>query len=288
MEKIDLGLPAFGGWQLFSDSIAPLLVRDPYGHKGTYGTALLIGGSETMPGSIQLAARAALRTGIGKLQVATVPTAQVGLIVNAPEAMILNQTTEAIQEMVSEVDVAGIGPGLTSESISDWTDLLFDQDIPVVLDAAALMRDSYPERKAAIVVTPHIGEFARMTNQSVQAVQDDLFGQASDYAMLHQVIVVLKAHVILIAKPEGGGYVVAGASSGLAKGGIGDTLFGLITSLLGQHKYYKQTSVEQLIAMGVSWYAQASKQLEQQIHPSGILATDVIEQLARVKNSHLI
>lgn len=288
LEKIDLGLPAFGGWQLFSESIAPLLTRDAYGHKGTYGTALLIGGSEHMPGSIQLAARAALRTGVGKLQVATVPTAQVGLIVNAPEAMVLDQTTEAIQEMITEVDVAGIGPGLASDSVSDWLDLLFDQDIPVVLDAGALIRDRYPERKAAIVITPHIGEFARMTNQSVQTVQDDLFEQASDYAMLHQVTVVLKAHVILIAKPDGGGYVVAGASSGLAKGGSGDTLFGLITSLLGQRKHYKQIPLERLIAMGVFWYAQASKHVEQRIHPSSITATDVIEQLGQVKNDDRI
>ncbi|ACB60331.1 carbohydrate kinase, YjeF related protein [Exiguobacterium sibiricum 255-15] len=284
LEKIDLGLPAFGGWQLMSESIAPLLTRDPYGHKGTYGTALLIGGSETMPGSIQLAARAALRSGVGKLQVATVPTAQVGLIMNAPEAMVLNQTTTAIQEMLDQVNVAGIGPGLTSDSISDWIELLFAQDIPVVLDAGALIRDSYPERKAEIVVTPHIGEFARMTKRTVREIQDDLFGQASEYAVLHQVIVVLKAHVILIATPEGGGYVINGASSGLAKGGSGDTLFGILTSLLGQKEYFKHIPVEQLIALGASWYAQASKQVEQQLHPSSIVATDVIDQLGRVKN----
>ncbi|MCT4780571.1 MULTISPECIES: bifunctional ADP-dependent NAD(P)H-hydrate dehydratase/NAD(P)H-hydrate epimerase [Exiguobacterium] len=283
LKKIDLGLPAFGGWSLYDESIEPLLTRNPYGHKGTYGTGLLIGGSETMPGSIQLATRAALRTGIGKLQVATVPSAQLGLIINAPEAMILDQTTETIQGIVTQVDVAGIGPGLSSEFTSEWIDLLLRQDIPVVLDASALIRDSYPERQAAIVVTPHIGEFARMTNQTVAEVQDDLFEQASAYAMLHQVIVVLKSHVILIAKPDGGGYVIAGASSGLAKGGSGDTLFGLITSLLGQRKHYQHFSIERLIAMGVSWYAQASKQVEQRMHPSSIVATDLIEQLGKVE-----
>lgn len=284
LEQIDLGLPAFGGWQLMTESIAPLLTRDPYGHKGTYGTALLIGGSETMPGSIQLAARAALRSGVGKLQVATVPAAQSGLIVNAPEAMVLEQTMTAIQEMMKQVDVVGIGPGLTSDSTADWVEFLLAQDVPVILDAGALIRDSYPERKEAIVVTPHIGEFARMTNQTVQEVQDDLFGQASEYAVLHQVIVVLKAHVILVATPEGGGYVINGASSGLAKGGSGDTLFGILTSLIGQKDYFKHISVEQLIALGASWYAQASKQVEQQLHPSSIVATDVIDQLGRVKH----
>ena len=203
---------------------------------------------------------------------------------NAPEAMVLNQTTTAIQEMLDQVNVAGIGPGLTSDSISDWIELLFAQDIPVVLDAGALIRDSYPERKAEIVVTPHIGEFARMTKRTVREIQDDLFGQASEYAVLHQVIVVLKAHVILIATPEGGGYVINGASSGLAKGGSGDTLFGILTSLLGQKEYFKHIPVEQLIALGASWYAQASKQVEQQLHPSSIVATDVIDQLGRVKN----
>lgn len=282
LEKIDLGLPALGEWEVLSESISPLLARDPYGHKGTYGTALLIGGSETMPGSIQLAARAALRTGIGKLQVSTVSTAQVGLMINAPEAMLLNQTTETITGVLQQVSVAGIGPGVTSESISDWIALLLEQDIPVVLDAGALILQEYPERKAAIVVTPHIGEFARMTGRTILEIQDDLFGQASEYASLHQVIVVLKAHIILVATPDGGGYVVNGASSGLAKGGSGDTLFGVITSLLGQTDHYKHLSVERLIALGVFWYAKASKQAERHVHPSSILATDVIDELGRI------
>ncbi len=120
-----------------------------------------------------------------------------------------------------------------------------------------------------------------MTNKAVADIQDDLFEAASDYAMLHQVTVVLKSHVILVAKPDGGGYVISGASSGLAKGGSGDTLFGLITSLLAQRDYHDQGSVEHLIAMGVAWYARASKRIEQRIHPSSIIATDLIDELAR-------
>lgn len=279
-ETIDIGLPTFGEWRVSPNGVTALFKREPYGHKGTYGTALLIGGSETMPGSIQLATRAALRTGVGKLQVATTALAKHGIIVRAPEAMVIDQTLPAIQEMLPSISAVGIGPGLSQEAVETWVDYLLESDVPVVLDAAALVKESYPERTAPIIVTPHIGEFARMTNQSVASIQDDLFGQATDYAILHQVTVVLKSHVILIAKPDGGGFVISGASSGLAKGGSGDTLFGILTSLLAQHP---TGDIEQTLAQGAEWYARASRQVERRLHPSSLLATDVIEELGRVE-----
>ncbi len=278
-ETVDIGLPTFGEWRVSPEDVTSLFKRELYGHKGTYGTALLIGGSETMPGSIQLATRAALRTGVGKLQVATTALAKQGIIVQAPEAMVIDQTLSAIQEMLPSISAVGIGPGLSQEAVETWVDYLLESDLPVVLDAAALVKESYPERTAPIVVTPHIGEFARMTNQSVASIQDDLFGQATDYAVLHQVTVVLKSHVILIAKPDGGGFVVSGASSGLAKGGSGDTLFGILTSLLAQQP---TGDIERTIALGAEWYARASKQVERRLHPSSLLATDVIEELGRL------
>ncbi len=279
-ETIDIGLPTFGEWRVSPKDVTALFKREPYGHKGTYGTALLIGGSETMPGSIQLATRAALRTGVGKLQVATTALAKQGIIVQAPEAMVIDQTLPAIQEMLPSISAVGIGPGLSQEAVETWVDHLLESDVPVVLDAAALVKESYPERTAPIIVTPHIGEFARMTNQSVASIQDDLFGQATDYAILHQVTVVLKSHVILIAKPDGGGFVISGASSGLAKGGSGDTLFGILTSLLAQHP---TGDIERTLAQGAEWYARASRQVERRLHPSSLLATDVIEELGRVE-----
>lgn len=278
-ETLDIGLPAFGEWRRTSPKdLASLFKREPYGHKGTYGTALLIGGSDTMPGSIQLATRAALRTGVGKLQVATTSLAKQGIVVQAPEAMVIDQTLPAIQNVLSSISAVGIGPGLSQEVAETWVDHLLESDLPVVLDAGALIKESYPERTAPIIVTPHIGEFARMTNQTVASIQDDLFGQATEYAVLHQVTVVLKSHVILIAKPDGGGFVISGASSGLAKGGSGDTLFGILTSLLAQHP---SGDVERTLALGAEWYAHASKQVERRLHPSSLLATDVIEELGR-------
>ncbi|UKS56907.1 NAD(P)H-hydrate dehydratase [Exiguobacterium acetylicum] len=279
LETIDIGLPTFGEWRLSRADLSALFKREPYGHKGTYGTALLIGGSDTMPGSIQLATRSALRTGVGKLQVATTALAKQGIIVQAPEAMVIDQTLSAIQDMLPSISAVGIGPGLSQESVETWVDYLLESDLPVILDAGALIKNSYPERTAPIIVTPHIGEFARMTNQSVANIQDDLFGQATDYAVLHQVTVVLKSHVILIVKPDGGGFVVSGASSGLAKGGSGDTLFGILTSLLAQHP---KGEIEETLAHGAQWYAEASKQVERRLHPSSLLATDVIDELGRI------
>ncbi len=111
-ETLDIGLPAFGEWRVSPKDLASLFKREPYGHKGTYGTALLIGGSDTMPGSIQLATRAALRTGVGKLQVATTSLAKQGIIVQAPEAMVMDQTLPAIQNVLSSISAVGTGPGL--------------------------------------------------------------------------------------------------------------------------------------------------------------------------------
>lgn len=277
---IDIGLPSFGEWRRFDEQLDSLFKRDPYGHKGTYGTALLIGGSDTMPGSIQLSTRAALRSGVGKLQVATTLLAKQGIVVQAPEAMLLDASLPEIEKMLPSVTAVGIGPGLAHDEIETWVDRLLESDRPLLLDASALVKQSYPERSAPIIVTPHIGEFARMTNQSVSTVQEDLFDQATEYAQMHGVTVVLKSHVILIARPDGGGYVVAGASSGLAKGGSGDTLFGLLTGLLAQNP---TDDVERTLAKGASWYASASKQVEHRLHPSSLLASDVIEELGKLK-----
>ncbi|WP_114570382.1 NAD(P)H-hydrate dehydratase [Exiguobacterium flavidum] len=278
--RIDIGLPDQSDWRLVeAQEIEPLLARDKFGHKGTYGTALLVGGSRKMPGSIQMAARACLRAGAGKLQVACPEASRLAITVNLPEAMLIEQETQAISEMLDQATAAGIGPGLDDQrKVGEWLGVLFESEIPLVLDAGALLHADYPKRSAPLVITPHLGEFAKLNGIHASDVADDPIGHASGYAAKHGVYVVLKTESVFIAEPDGNGYVVAGGSSGLAKGGTGDALFGLLTALLAQSRsHYSDWETGRLLAAGVAWYAAASTAVRKA--PSTMLATDVIDAL---------
>jgi len=273
-------LPEQSEWRLVETrEIEPLLARDKFGHKGTYGTALLVGGSRKMPGSIQMAARACLRAGAGKLQVACPEESRLAITVNLPEAMLIEQETQAISEMMQQATAAGIGPGLDDRrKAGEWLDVLFKSDIPLVLDAGALLHADYPKRSAPLVITPHLGEFAKLNGVKTSQVADDPVGYARTYAAKHGVFVVLKTESVFIAGPDGKGHVVAGGSGGLAKGGTGDALFGLLTALLAQSSsHYRDWETGRLLAAGVAWYAAASNAVGKA--PSTMLATDVIDAL---------
>lgn len=278
--RIDIGLPEQSEWRLVETrEIEPLLARDKFGHKGTYGTALLVGGSRKMPGSIQMAARACLRGGAGKLQVACPEESRLAITVNLPEAMLIEQETKAISEMVHQATAAGIGPGLEDQrKVAEWLDVLYESEIPLVLDAGALLHANYPRRAAPLVITPHLGEFAKLNGVKTSEIADDPVGYASRYASKHGVFVVLKTESIFIAQPDGKGHVVSGGSGGLAKGGTGDALFGLLTALLAQSgSHYSDWETGRLLAAGVAWYTAASNAVRKA--PSTMLATDVIDAL---------
>jgi NAD(P)H-hydrate epimerase len=226
VEPADIGIPeayinAVDAWadaELITRSEIKLPRRPRDSHKGTYGHTLLIGGSPGMTGAIAMAAQAALRSGVGLVSV-RVPEAAYQPVATAAgsEAMV-----KPFSEL-SEIDLNGfdsvlIGPGLgrTKETEHLIEQVLRNCNVPLVMDADALSvaPETIAEAPCPIILTPHPGEFATLFNTTTADVQKDRLNA--------------------VAAPEGSAGINANGNPGMAKGGSGDILAGLLAGLLAQ------------------------------------------------------
>jgi hydroxyethylthiazole kinase-like uncharacterized protein yjeF len=236
-ESLNIGLPHESKWRVWTDEDVKqtFLQRSVFSHKGTFGTGILLAGSDEMPGSALLAALGAMRSGIGKLTVGTTSFVASILAARLPEATYWFDGLEktAAGEFPDKIQAAAIGPGIADEeAVERALQYLFVKPVPLVLDAGALKNRKYPKRPAVTVLTPHPGEFSRMTGRSVKEIQENRIAYASEYACQHQVVVVLKGRHTVIAFPDGSGFVNPTGNAGLAKGGSGDTLTGILLAFL--------------------------------------------------------
>lgn len=224
--------------------------RPPEAHKGTFGRVVLIGGTLGMSGAITLAGRAALRSGAGLVYVAAprsvLPIVAAGepsyLTIALPDdghGRLLDDALATLEDVLPTKDAAGIGPGLAeTESAARIVRCLFEHcDKPLVLDAGALnllaRSQPWPAPAGPRILTPHPGEFARLAGCTTAEVQTNRLAAAAEFARRHGVIVVLKGHGTVIT--DGARYAVnATGNPGMATGGTGDVLTGLIVGLLGQ------------------------------------------------------
>ena len=217
--------------------------RKNFAHKGNFGHALLIAGSYGKMGAAVLASRSCLRAGAGLLTCQVPGCGYAILQTTVPEAMILVDADEKIQTSVGgELDkysVVGIGPGLGTDerTVGLLRDVLSRYKKPMVLDADALnILGLHPELWGAVppysILTPHPKEFERLFGSS----PDDFsrLEKAREQARQHQCILVLKGHYTYIAMPGGKGYFNSTGNAGMAKGGSGDVLTGILTALLSQ------------------------------------------------------
>jgi NAD(P)H-hydrate epimerase len=229
-----------------------LPVRRPDAHKGTMGSVLLVAGSRDYSGAACLAAAAAVRSGCGLVHVA-IP-AGIGQIVGTrvPEAIRhqLPETTggsiapaglEPVLAVANQVDAIAVGPGLSTspETFDFLSQLLPTLARPLVIDADALnCLAASPELlsrlKCPVVLTPHPGEFSRLLRLERSAVSSDPLGCARRFATTRQVTTVLKGAATVIATSDGKAFINPTGNSGLATGGTGDVLTGLLGGLLAQ------------------------------------------------------
>ncbi|WP_214761014.1 NAD(P)H-hydrate dehydratase [Exiguobacterium sp. s146] len=277
VEVVEIGLPHTSEWRVLteSDFDRDLLERDPYGHKNRYGHGCLIGGSRHLMGAPFLAARAALRTGIGLLDLAIPPEALV-MASSLPEAMYYT-----IDELPDKAYAAtAIGPGLVDDERSDrlWR-TVSRQSKPLIVDAGALTT-SHLEAAGPLTLTPHPGEFARLTGLSVAEIEADRFRIASDFARQHRIHLILKGTHTLIVKPDGTGAVNTIQAEALSKGGSGDVLTGMLLALWARtDRIDTDPSPNE---QAVLWHALAAQAASRQMHPASVLATDVIEAIGRI------
>lgn len=206
-------------------------------NKGNYGKALIAAGSRNMPGAAVMAARACLRTGAG-LTKALVPQSIVATFACIPEVMVCPDTENEIADLVNWCTAIGIGCGMgNDESRKAKLKAVLQSDRKAVIDADGLNAMD-EELKQLLnenhVITPHPGEMARLTGKSVQAVVSDPVDAAAAFAGEHGCTVLLKNTVTVIAAPDGRVRYNKTGNTGLAKGGSGDVLTGIITALLAQ------------------------------------------------------
>jgi NAD(P)H-hydrate epimerase len=220
-------------------------------HKGDFGRVLVVAGSLGRTGAAHLTAIGALRSGAGLVTIAT-PRSCVPIIAGlAPEYMTepLDETAagtidfSAVDRVLDfHADVIAVGPGLgTAPGTSAFVHALVERvGVPLVLDADALNAfTGDPDRLMGrdgvdVIITPHPGELARLLNISTEAVQSNRVGHAREFATRHRVHVVLKGHRTIIAGPDGRTFVNLTGNAGMATGGTGDLLTGMVAAWFAQ------------------------------------------------------
>lgn len=226
--------------------------RKAESNKGTYGHALVIGGSRGMTGAVIMASYGALRTGAGLVTVALpeslVPIIEASVmeVMSRPlpetcEASISMEALPAIENLLGTVSVCAIGPGMSryqeANAILRW--VLEKSGVPILIDAdglnalegdAAILKD----RQVPIVITPHPGEMARLTGLAVEEIQSNRLEIARKYAADWGVTVVLKGNKTVVAGPSGEAFININGNPGMATAGSGDVLSGIILGLMAQ------------------------------------------------------
>jgi hydroxyethylthiazole kinase-like uncharacterized protein yjeF len=256
--------------------------RARYANKGCYGHVLVIGGDHSMAGAVRLAGESALRAGAGLVSVATRAEHMLALNATRPELMV-HAVDEAstLAPLLERASVLAVGPGLGQ---GDWAHALWqaalDANKPLVLDADGLnllARKPYTFT-APTVLTPHPGEAARLLGVSTADVERDRFAAVRELARCYAAIVVLKGSGSLIADPNGRLDVCPWGNPGMASGGMGDLLTGIIAALLAQG-----CTAWHGACLGVGLHARAGD-LAAQRGERGLLASDLLAPLRALGN----
>ena len=268
-----------------------LLPRRPRtAHKGDFGKVFILAGSEGYTGAPVLCARAAVRAGAGLVFLGVPRDVYPIVAVKCDEAMPfpLPEKYDKLLEKARGCDVAVIGPGLgrAPETEALVHRLLTDLNIPVVLDADGINAlrshiNILDKRSAPTVLTPHDGEFQRLTGCELP-IRDRL-NAARSFAKEHRCTLVLKGHGTITAAPDGRVWINATGNPGMAKGGSGDVLSGMIAALLGQkHLGQEEDGVPFLTALGVYCHGVAGDDCAKELGEYGMTPSDMIEALPGV------
>ena len=268
--------------------------RKPSAHKGDFGKVFILAGSEGYTGAPVFAANAAVRTGSGLVYLGVPSNIYPIVAVKCDEAMPfpLPKEYDTILEKGQSCDVALIGPGLGRDPKTGALVrfLLTGLKIPVVLDADGINAleghiDVLDRRSALTVLTPHDGEFQRISGCSLPIT--DRLGAARDFAKAHGCILVLKGHGTVTAAPDGRTFVNTTGNPGMAKGGSGDVLAGMTASLLGQKQFRgPHEDMAKLCAWAVFYHGQAGDRCAKELGQYGMTPGDMLAAIPHVLKEH--
>jgi ADP-dependent NAD(P)H-hydrate dehydratase / NAD(P)H-hydrate epimerase len=287
--KSSLGLNLITG-----PDIAPLIgPRPPDSNKGNFGHVFVIGGSLGKAGAAAMAGISALRSGAGLSTVATAKSVLPTVAGFNPEVMteplaeteagtISTRALEygAFDALIQGKTVLAIGPGISRnpETAQFVRTVIGKSKSAMVIDADGLnafQGNSQDLRGSNLVITPHPGEMARLVGQSTVEIQRDRLGVARTFARDHQLTVVLKGHRTLIAEPGGEVWVNTTGNPGMATGGTGDILTGMVAGFMAQHT---KKTLEAVLA-AVYLHGFAGDLARESMGEHSLVATDLLKAL---------
>ncbi|MBO7481999.1 MAG: NAD(P)H-hydrate dehydratase [Bacteroidales bacterium] len=255
------------------DIVKMIKPRQPFDHKGTFGHALMIGGSRGKAGASVMASKACLRSGVGLLSVSSPDDICEIMQISVPEAMYMDSGTGSANNFTA----IGIGPGI---GMGDSAQSLVSKALvcgkPCVVDADALniiAEDKHMLDKVGnCILTPHPKEFERLFGKFNSSVERLRF--MSDFSEKHNCVIVLKGGVTAISLSDGHLLFYIGMNPGIATGGSGDVLTGIITSMLAQG-----CSVDNAAIAGVWIHGEAGKLASSDFGMISTVATDIISKI---------
>ncbi len=277
------------------DIVSLLGPRPPTANKGSFGHALVIGGSLGKAGAAAMAGMSVLRSGAGLVTVAS-PKSVLGTVAGFhPEVMTepLHETEAGtislraleygyVDQLVKGKTVLAIGPGISrNPETSEFVRTVVGKyDLPTVLDADGLnafegVTEKLKGQGAPRVITPHPGEMGRLLGISAAEVQRDRLNIARNFAREHELIVVLKGHRTLIAQPDGEVWVNITGNPGMATGGTGDILTGMIAGMIAQNP----ADVIRAVIAAVYLHGLAGDVARETMGEQSLVATDLVKAL---------
>ena len=263
-------------------------------HKGTKGTALIIGGSFGMAGAPMLSAKAAIRSGAGIVKVCIPRDAYTAAASMLPEAVFVPTEgkngflcgDDIKSDLFKNVNSVLIGPGMgnNESTLSAVLKAAAFSNVPTVIDADGLNAISFEpdilKSNYVVAVTPHPGEMSRLIGKSISEIQKNRISAALDFAKEYSVITVLKGSYTVIACPSGKIYINTTGNAAMATAGSGDMLSGMIAAFLANG-----TDPEKAVVSAVCLHGAAGDYAAQKLGIRGPITTDMIESLPFVLNN---
>jgi NAD(P)H-hydrate epimerase len=295
----DIGVPAeaarrgISTWCLEATDVRPFFPpRELDAHKGRFGHLLVVAGSLGKTGAAVLAGRAALRSGLGLCTIAAPASQQPVVAAQAPEYMtealpetatqsVSLQARDRVLDLAHRMDAVALGPGLSLDPDAQELARVLIRELPrpMVVDADALSAlaghlDLLRHAAGPRALTPHPGEMARMLGTTIEAVQTDRIEAVRAFAHEHGVAIALKGAHTVIAGPDGQVAINPTGNPGMAKGGAGDVLTGIVGALLARE-------IEPAAALRAGCYVHglAADVAVREQGEYGMLAGDIIERL---------
>ncbi len=257
--------------------------RQQFAHKGQFGSALLLAGNRDMMGAAILAARACMRAGVGKLFCRIPASGVLAMQTILPEAIILPDPDKDVLTEVPDLeayDAIAVGPGIGThpKTARMLGELIEKAKVPMVIDADALnliaeqkWQDKLGPNK---VLTPHVGEFHRLWE--TVPLGFSRISAAMEFSTRCEICVIIKGHYSFLSTPGGRGYFNSTGNPGMAKGGSGDVLTGIILALLAQKR-----SVAEASRLGMFVHGLAGDLAKEQFGEQAMLPTDTIDCIGK-------